>query len=256
MFQKLSRVTALQIMLLTSLFLLSNPYSAAARDEGAEYKACIKLTKHEPELAFGSALSWRDKGGGFPARHCAALALMEMKKYHLAAERMENIAQDMHKAGNAHVVPMLSQAANSWLLAENYSRAQAVASAALEIDPGNIEILIDRSRILAAAENYHEAFNDLDLVLRLDPTRADALAFRAATRRQLGDNNRAMEDIDLALSLEPNLIEALVERGILYRLAGNFDAARQDWARVLEISPNSPAGETARKNIEKLELGD
>ena len=255
MFQKPSSLTALQTILLASIIMLSSQNIAAARDEGAEYKACIKLTKHEPDLAFGSALSWRDKGGGYPARHCAALALMEMKKYHLAAERMEKIAQDMHNTGDAHVVPMLSQAANSWLLAENYSRAQAVASAALEIDPGNIELLIDRSRILAAAENYQDAFNDLDLVLRLDPTRADALAFRAAARRQLGDNNRAMEDIDLALSLEPNLIEGLVERGILFRLSGDFDAARQDWIRVLEISPNSPAGETARKNIEKLELG-
>jgi len=256
MFHTSQSLTAFQIMLLVSTITLTSPNIAAARDEGAEYKACIKLTKHEPDLAFGSALSWRDKGGGFPARHCAALALMEMKKYHLAAERMEQIAQDMHNAGDAHVVPMLSQAANSWLLAENYSRAQAVASAALEIDPGNIELLIDRSRILAAAENYQDAFNDLDLVLRLDPTRADALAFRAATRRQLGDNNRAMEDVDLALSLDPNLIEGLVERGILFRLSGNFDAARKDWVRVLDISPNSPAGETARKNIEKLELGD
>jgi len=246
----------------TTLFLSLIAYAlpvstkAYARDEAREYKACIKLTKREPEFAFESALSWRDQGGGFPARHCAALALIAMKKYHIAAPRLEKLAEEMQTSGLDLVVPILSQAANTWLLAENFSRANAVASAALEMEPDNIELLIDRSRILAAAENYQEAFNDLDLVLRLDPTRSDALAFRAAAWRQLGNNKRAMEDADLSLSLQPDLIDALIERGILHRLAGNREKAQQDWMKVLELSPNSPAGEIARKNIEKLEFSD
>jgi len=226
---------------------------AASQDQASEYKACIKLTKREPELAFGSALSWRDQGGGFPARHCAALALIEMKKYHLAAPRLEKLAEEMRATGSDFVIPTLSQAANTWLLAENYARANAVATAALEIEPDNVELLVDRSRILAQAENYQEAFNDLDKVLRLDPTHTDALTFRAAALRQLGNNKRAMEDVELALSLHPDLIDALIERGILHRLAGNKDQARKDWMNVLSISPHSPAGETARRNLEKLD---
>ncbi|MEH6402305.1 MAG: tetratricopeptide repeat protein [Sneathiella sp.] len=226
---------------------------AASRDEAREYKACIKLTKREPELAFESALSWRDQGGGFPARHCAALALIGMKKYHIAAPRLEKLAEEMRASGSNFVIPTLSQAANTWLLAGNYERANAVATAALEIEPDNIELLIDRSRVLAHAENYQDAFNDLDKALRLDPTHIDALAFRAAAFRQLGDNKRAMEDAELALSLKPDQIDALIERGILHRLAGNPDQARKDWMNVLSISPYSPAGETARKNLEKLD---
>ncbi|MEH6496055.1 MAG: hypothetical protein V7740_09960 [Pseudomonas marincola] len=235
-------------------FVLSDAGDALSRDEGKEYKACIKLTKREPEFAFESALSWRDQGGGVPARHCAALALVGMKKYHLAAPRLEAIAEEMRKAGMEFVVPMLSQAANTWLLAENYSRANAVASAALELEPDNIDVLMDRSHILAGAKNYQEAFNDLDLVLRLDPTRFEALAYRAAAWRQLGNNERAMEDVDLALSLQPDFLDALIERGILYRLAGNIEDAKKDWMKVLELSPNTPAADTAQKNIEKLEF--
>lgn len=236
------------------LFFTSDTATAASRDEAAEYKACIKLTKREPELAFESALTWRDQGGGFPARHCAALALVGMKKYHIAAPRLEKLAEEMRDSGSHLVVPVLSQAANAWLLAEDYERANAVATTALEIAPQNIEMLIDRSRILAKAANYREAFNDLDLVLRLDPARSDALAFRASAWRQLGNNERALEDVELALSLTPNLIDALIERGILLRLAGNTDDARRDWLKVLEISPHSPAGETARRNLEKLDV--
>ncbi len=241
------------IAILLSGFVVCLSVSVQA-NPAEEYEACIKLTKREPELAFESALSWRDQGGGFPARHCAALALVGMKKYHIAAPRLEKLADEMLKAGSDFVIPVLSQAANAWLLAEDYSRANAVASAALELEPGNIELLIDRSRILAKAENYKEAFDDLDLVLRLDPSRPDALAFRAAALRQLGNNIRAMEDAELALSLQPDLIDALIERGILHRLAGNAEAARKDWLKVLDLSPHSPAGETARRNIEKLDV--
>ncbi|MCG8493110.1 MAG: hypothetical protein MI743_15930 [Sneathiellales bacterium] len=230
------------------------PTLSHATNAAEEYEACIKLTKREPELAFESALSWRDTGGGFPARHCAALALVGMKKYHLAAPRLEKLADEMAKSGSAFVIPVLSQAANAWLLAEDYPRANAVASAALELEPGNIELLIDRSRILAKAENYQEAYEDLDLVLRLDPTRPDALAFRGAALRQLGDNQRAMEDVELALSLQPDLVEALLERGILHRLTGNNDQARQDWLKVLDLSPHTPEGESARRNLEKLDV--
>lgn len=227
---------------------------ADARDQEAEYKACLLLTKREPEMAFESALSWKADGGGFPARHCVALALVAQKKFHLAAPRLEALAEDMRKTGSPLLIPTLSQAANVWLLAEDYSRANAVASAALEIDPDNINLLIDRSRILARANNYQSAFNDLNQALRLDPTRTDALTFRAAAWRQLGNNERALEDVELALSLTPDLLDALVERGILYRLTDQPDLARKDWLKVLELSPHSPTGEAARINLEKLDV--
>lgn len=242
------------ILLTTFLCLQMTVASSATRNEKDEYEACIKLTKKDPEIAFESALSWRDQGGGFPARHCAALALVGMKKYHLAAPRLEKLAQEMREAGSHLVLAVLSQAANTWLLAEDYPRAYGVVTAALELNPNDVDLLVDRSRILAAAENYQDAFNDLDLALRINPTRIDALVFRAVAWRHLGNNERAFEDVDLALSLLPDDVDGLVERGILYRLLNRPDEARKDWLKVLELTPNSPAGETARRNLEKLDV--
>ena len=230
------------------------PGTAQDRDEQAEYKSCLTLTEREPEMAFESALAWRDKGGGFPARHCAALALMEMKKYHIAAPRLEELAEDMQESGSPLMVAVLGQAANAWLLAENYQRALAVASAALEFEPDNIDLRVDRARIFAQTNNFNAAFDDLDYALKLDPTRSDALVFRGAAWRQLGNNNRAMEDIELALSLTPDLLAGLVERGILLRLSGQDNLARADWLKVLNLSPYSAAAETARINLEKLDV--
>ncbi|USG61132.1 tetratricopeptide repeat protein [Sneathiella marina] len=228
--------------------------NAQERDEQAEYKSCLTLIAREPEMAFESALAWRDKGGGFPARHCAALALMEMKKYRIAAPLLEELAEDLRDSGSPLVVAVLGQAANAWLLAEKYPRALAVASAALEFEPKNIELRIDRARIYAQTNDFNAAFDDLDYALKIDPTRSDALVFRGAAWRQLGNNERAMEDIDLALSLTPDLLAGLVERGILFRLSGKDNLARADWLKVLNLSPYSAAAETARINLEKLDV--
>ena len=224
------------------------------RTQASEYEACLTLTRREPEKAFESALAWRDSGGGFPARHCVALALVAMKKYDHAALTLEELAEDMQSAGSELLVPVLTQAANVWLLAEEYERALAVATTGLEVEPENINLLVDRSRILARVSDYKRAFDDLDLALKLDPARSDALTFRAAARRHLGDEARALEDVELALSLEPDLSDALIERGILYENSNKKDLARKDWLRVLELTPNTPAGDEARRHLEALDV--
>lgn len=242
-------------LLFVPIFLgLNSEGATQTRDEQAEYKSCLTLTKREPKMAFESALAWRDKGGGFPARHCAVLALTEMEKYHIAAPLLEELAEDMQKTGSPFMVAVLAQAANAWLLAENYERALAVASAALEFEADNIDLHIDRARIYAQVDDYQAAFEDLDYALRLDPTRSDALVFRGAAWRQLGNNERAMEDIQLALSLEPESIEALVERGILFRANEQDDLARTDWLKVVNLAPYSAAAEVARINLENLDV--
>ncbi|TNE37084.1 MAG: tetratricopeptide repeat protein [Alphaproteobacteria bacterium] len=249
------------LFLIIALFLLPPIQPAGAEETTASgesprvrYQNCLAQTKKAPELALENAFAWRDEGGGFPARHCVALALVAMKKYDIAAPKLEELAEDMRKAGSPLLVPVLSQAANVWLLAGNYERAEAVATAALEIEPQNIDLLIDRSRIRAKTGNYQGAYDDLDLVLKLDPTRTDALTFRAAALRQLGQITRALEDVELALSLEPGLVDALAERGILYHLTGKDDLARKDWLAAINLAPKSPAADLARLNLENLDV--
>lgn len=234
--------------------LLVPPAVAQQRDEKAEYQACLTLTKREPEMAFESALAWKSEGGGFPARHCEALALVALKKYHIAAPRLEELAEDMAEAGSQLTLAILSQAANVWLLADDGSRGYAVASAGLDIDPDNIDLLVDRSRMSARLEDYETARVDLDRALQLDPSRTDALTFRAAAWRQLGNNRRALEDVELALSLTPDLPDALIERGILYRQSGKKDLARRDWLKVLDLVPYGTAADAARLNLENLDV--
>ena len=225
-----------------------------AIDHDREYASCLKLVGTKPEEAFESALAWRDSGGGLPAKHCAALALVELKLYADAADRLEKLAEDMQKEGSKLTVEVLGQAGNAWLLANLPNRAEMVLTAALKIDSDNVDILIDRARALASAENWAGARTDLDLALTLEPERDDAYTFRAAARRHLGDRAGALEDIETALALNPESPEALLERGILRRFQGDAKGARADWLKVRLNAPNTPAADAAGINLEDLDV--
>jgi hypothetical protein len=38
------------------------------------------------------------------------------------------------------------------------------------------------------------------------------------------------------------------------RLAGETDGAREDWLKLIELHNGSPAAETAKRNLEKLDV--
>jgi tetratricopeptide (TPR) repeat protein len=233
-----------------------NSVLAQARsiDDAHEYRACLVLTRMRPDEAFESALAWRDQGGGIAARHCAALALIELKQFAEAAQRLELVADDMRRAGHPLLPEMLGQAGNAWLLAGRNERAHGALSAALALMPEDADLLVDRARASAAADNWADAARDLDLALAVDPARDEAYAFRASARRNLGDLAGALEDAETALAVNAEAIEALLERGILRRLRGDLAGARADWLKIRLDAPGTPAAEAALVNIEKLEL--
>ena len=253
--QRLAQSLALAVALAISATIAAAAQaSKGAIDHDREYAACLKLVGTKPEEAFESALAWRDSGGGLAAKHCAALALVELKLYADAADRLEKLAEDMQKEGSRLTVEVLAQAGNAWLLASLPNRAETVLSAALKLDPENVDILIDRARALASAENWVAARTDLDKALSLEPERDDAYTFRAAARRHLDDRDGALEDVETALALNPDSPEALLERGILRRYQGDAKGARADWLKVRLNAPNTPAADAAGINLEDLDV--
>ena len=84
-----------------ALALLPSPAKAAETnaktatggiDHEKQYRACIALTYREPWQAFETAETWAGLDGGAPARHCAAMALLEAKAYDRANEMVYNMA--------------------------------------------------------------------------------------------------------------------------------------------------------------------
>ncbi len=227
----------------------------APPDESQRYDACMTMTRRDAMAAFEQALNWQDAGGGAPAKHCAAAALVAMKQYKEGATRLEQLAQEIKQPEQEQVrIGLLAQAGQAWLLAGDTGRAYAAQSAALKLAPHDAEIWIDRGQTLATAKNYKDAIADFDQALDLDSERADAYMFRASALRYLDDLVRARQDIDKALKLAPTDPDALVERGIIKRLTDDVAGAREDWMRVIRSAPDSSAAQAAQTNLEKLDV--
>ncbi len=242
---------------LTFLAPLAGALPAAAQrdiDPAGEYASCMALVHRDPDAAFESAMAWRDFGGGAPARHCVALALLALGQSAEAATRLEALAQEMTDADRPLRAEVFGQAGLAWLVAGQAERADAVLSAAVELDPDNPELWIDRAQALAARGAYRDAIDDLNRAIELAPERADAHAFRASAYRFVDSLDRAAADIKRALMLAPRDPVALLERGNIRRLAGDEAGARSDWVQVLAEAPDTPAADAARANLERLDV--
>lgn len=218
-----------------------------------EYKTCLILAKTKPESGWEEALAWQSLGGGEAARHCAAVALIGLGKYGEAATRLETLANESVRE-DAVRAEMLAQAAQAWLLLGKLPRADAALRSAERLQPGSPELMLDRAVVLAQAKNYREASDVLSRLLLAQPNRVEALALRASALRYLDDMLGALDDVETALKLDPDYPDALLERGILRRLKGEDAGAREDWLRAIRVLPDSPVADTARLNLERMDV--
>ena len=229
------------------------PARSAAGDE-ATYEHCLSLAKTDPAAARDLAERWQSRGGAHPADHCYAVALVGLQQYKEGATRLEALAKAMDHAPDSLRADVLDQAAQAWLLQGDAARAYADDSAALNLLPGDPDLLVDRAEAAGNEGWFDKAAADLDRVLSNDPNRVDALVYRASANRELGKLDAALIDADKAVSLAPTSVAALLERGNVLRMKGDVAGARRDWVRVSELAPGSAASEAAKTNIERLEL--
>jgi tetratricopeptide (TPR) repeat protein len=223
-------------------------------EDSATYDRCLALARSKPADGFESASIWRDHGGGLPAQHCVALALVGLKQYVEAARRLEKLAGEMVRESDALRAEVLSQAAEAWSEANSPENAGNDLTEALKLEPRDADILINRAVSFAQREDYKSAVDDLTKALQLGGTRADALAYRASAYRYLGDLKKADADAEKAVQTEPGLIAGWLELGNVKRLAHDDKAARQAWLKVIELSPDSPAADDARDNLATLDV--
>ena len=241
----------------------AEPAGAPARSPGphneadaASYDRCLKLAKQNPGAAQSLAQTWHERGGAHPADHCAAVALVGLKRYKEAATRLEALAQAMTTAPAGLRAEVFDQAGQAWLLAGDPVRAYAAAGQALVLQPNDPELLLDRAEAAAAAGYYDNAVGDLDHVLKANPNRIEALIYRASAYRALKRLDPALADAEKALAQAPNSVPALLERGNIRRLNGDLAGARADWERIGQLAPGTQADMAARANLEHLDRKD
>ena len=246
--------TTLRRSLLLTLMLVLPGGARAEGQDAATYDKCLALARKDPAEGFETGSSWRDHGGGLPAEHCVAVALIGLKEYPEAAHRLEKLASEMVRESDALRADVLSQAAEAWSEAGQPGNAEAALTDALKLAPRNPNYLINRAVTYAQRKNYHAAVDDLNKALAAGGPRADALAYRASAWRYLGDLKQARLDADKSVQSDPGLVAGWLELGNIKRLTGDLAGARQGWLKVIELAPDSAAADDARDNIETLDV--
>jgi hypothetical protein len=227
-------------------------------DDAARYKRCLAQVPLNAQAALESALEWMSAGGGAPAKHCHALALMAVGQPAEAATRLEALAKSRGAFDDALRQQILDQAGNAWLIAGNAQAAVADFTAALELAraaklgaAAQATALGDRARAQILDGKLKEARADLDAAIGLMATPA-ALVTRARLERQTNELGAAHTDIARALKLDAKFTEAFLERGRLRLLARDPNAARQDFVQASLVA--GPIADEAQRELEKLDV--
>jgi len=219
--------------------------------ESVHYRRCLVDSSANPAAALADAESWAKSGGGVPADHCAALALVSLKRFAEAGTRLDRLAGGRDSRSAEFRVSLFDQAGNAWLLAGDGAHAVRSFSNALTLSAGDADLFADLARAQAMVRNWHEVDLDLNAALQLAPRRADLLVLRASARRALQHFGEANSDIEAALKLKPGDGDALVERGLLRKQLGDMAGARRDFQAALKNGSGAAAA-SARQNLDAL----
>ncbi len=217
-------------------------------DAKLRYENCLSLADRDPDAALDLATKWSKAHGGAPADHCAAVALVSLKRYPEAAARLDALgrAPDLGSLRAA----VFDQAGNAWMLAGDAGKAAASFSAALALSANDPDIYADLARAQAMLKQWDEVESDLNAALALAPRRADLLILRASAREAQGKLLAARDDANAALRLDPKSAGALIQRGDIARDAGDLVAARRDFEAAIKLGGGT--AEAARQALTDL----
>lgn len=199
--------------------------SSAQMNEYQRYTDCLQRIETEPLEAYEDALSWKYDGGGWPAEHCQALALIAVGDPRAGLALLENIAS-LERPGLLvqERLGMWLEAGATWLELEEFESAErsfGVARALVELSP---EALLGHARAYLGLEQYAAAETAASRLIEIYPDNAAARATRAKARLHLGTLETAMQDIAIAITAEPDAVDNYVIRGQIAEAIRRRDA--------------------------------
>ncbi|MEL6828851.1 MAG: hypothetical protein AAFO63_01815 [Pseudomonadota bacterium] len=204
---------SLTVLLVATLPLSQSAIALNARDEQARLNTCIEKVETVPEEAYEDSLAWLSNGNRPKARYCNAISLIALERTEEGAARLEALANAPDPISLENRALYMTQAGNAWL-SSNYPEAAVTAfSAALNIQPNNADIYIDRGAARLALEDWMLGIDDLSQAISLAPTKTEAFYLRSSAFLETEDYAAAQADLDVLLAREPENLDYLVLRG-------------------------------------------
>ncbi|MBM3824170.1 MAG: tetratricopeptide repeat protein [Verrucomicrobia bacterium] len=118
------------------------------------------------------------------------------------------------------------------------TEALALATKAVEAEPGHPRPYFIRGKIHELMRNGASAISDYDRVVALDKTAIDIYQFRGAERFKLGQIKEAVEDFDRYLTLRPDQAAHHWQRGIALYYLDRFEDGRKQFDLHQSVNAN------------------
>ncbi len=244
-------------------FLLLSGAAHAQQDEldpaldAKRYDGCVRAIPTDARAAEDFAIQWQSKGGGLPARHCQALAQLELGNPAGAAQTLAKAAQAAESQKSPQAADFWGQAGNAAMLAGDAKGAVGYFNSAIvaagEFAPiRTANLLIDRARAQVELGNLSAARSDLDRATSLAPNEPSGWLLSAALARRQNDTARATAEIARAASLAPTDPDVQFEQGAILAAGGDLTAARSQWEKLVKSAPGTPAAALAAKALAAL----
>lgn len=236
-----------------SLLVMVSAAQAETIDPVVEYGRCMTLARDTPEKGLKEATRWESFGGGGPAQHCRATALLGLGHTDEAATILEQLAATWPAAAGVKV-GLLQQAADARANAGQDRLALDDLNIALKINPSSADSYEAKALVLIDLGLPDDALAALSAALANQPKRLSALVLRAATYRRLGTLDLSGKDLASAEAISTDDTDLWLEKGQLALALGHREEARRDWLKVLDIRPDGSAAEAARSNLAALDV--
>lgn len=122
---------------------------------------------------------------------------------------------------------------------ENEDRRGAIRdlTRAIELQPNNERLFMERGRIWVARGKSREAIHDFDRSIAINSDNFDAYRERGLLRLILSKPQKAISDLTISLELMPKQPELIAKRGEAYLKLRNWQAAREDFELAVTNDP-------------------
>ena len=176
-----------------------------------------------------------------------AVQLLRARALHSASqpEAAQAIVDRLEKdpAGDPRLAFSLGVILAEW---EEYDRAEAAFSRALESDPANLEILHNVGLAALRAGHFDRAQSVFEIALRQKPNDVESLFSLARVQAAQGSNETALVLLAQARRLSPGRTDLLAYLAKMYAEAGFFSGAADAYEEYLKLQPQDPVARRER----------
>ncbi len=225
---------------------------AAAVDD---YDDCLALIAIDPVTAERDAGEWARFGGDAAARHCYALALIEVGAPGRAIDVLLDMVAEEGALGDQARAEILVQAGELLVEDGDLVTAGVVAAQAISLDGGTPGAVGLRASIRLKNDNPGGAMSDLNAALARNSQQPRLLVLRAVASRALEQFIAARDDAVYATELAPDFAEAWLERGRVEARLRDKISARNSLLQAIKLDRDGKVGRSAQNVLQRMEAG-